>query len=146
MPVMASTSLVFRRMKAILPGRRRGRDARATPGATSTSGVALRGRARGGRSPIFLELIMQGFQAYAEDFSGPRLVVIGGFQGLHDELPFGFLHRGAHSQMQSIGIHGGSARRSMAESRGQVLGFDDGSLADNDRALQRIAQFAHISR
>src|SRR6478735_4020973 len=79
MAVIARTSLVFRRME------RRTQTAKRWGGRNLRLRRRSRRRARRRRRrTVFLQLIMQGFQADSEDFGRPRLVVVGGFQRLHD--------------------------------------------------------------
>src|SRR5579863_1646925 len=64
---------------------------------------------------VFLQLIMQGFQADSEDFSRPCLVVAGGLQGLEDQQLFRFPNGCAHPQADAVRIAGRGAQRSMSE-------------------------------
>src|SRR5205823_3820731 len=98
-PLMASTSFVFRRKRGRMARRRSG----AGFGSRSHRGCL-----------VLLQLIVQGLQANAEDFRRPRLVVAGGFQSLENEQPLGFADSGAHAQANGITFAGGNARRGMA--------------------------------
>src|SRR5579884_3161363 len=57
----------------------------------------------GGNSlAVFLEFVVQGFQADGENFSRPRLVVAGGFERLQDQQPLRFFHRRAHADTNGV--------------------------------------------
>src|SRR5580700_2105455 len=56
----------------------------------------------GGGAAILLQLIMQGFQANAENLSGAGLIVAGGLQGLQNQQLLGFFHSRAHVQVNGI--------------------------------------------
>src|SRR5437879_935065 len=47
---------------------------------------------------VFLELVVERFQADAEKFGGARLIVSRGAEGLQDEFPFHGIHGGAHGK------------------------------------------------
>ena len=53
---------------------------------------------------IFLQFVVQRFQADAEYLSGTSLVIVGGLQSLHDQLPLGFADGCSYSQMNRVGI------------------------------------------
>src|SRR5450432_1871860 len=95
---------------------------------------------------IFLEFVMQGLQANAEDFGGARFVVVRGFESFHNQQTFGFTHGGANANANRIRIVGGRAEGDLPEARRQVLGLDHRSFANDHGALQRVAQLANIAR
>src|SRR5580765_3252348 len=108
MAVMANTSLVFRRkagMDQVQSSRRscsryssifghHGPSSGQLQKILSARGVIRRGR----RVAIFLEFIVQGLQADAQDLSGARLVVVVRSQRLQDQQFFRFAHRGPDLQ------------------------------------------------
>src|SRR5882757_6131966 len=64
----------------------------------------------GGRATVFLQLVVQRFQADAQDLGSPRLVVARRLQGLQDQHPLGFIHGAANFYVNTtvavvIGAH-----------------------------------------
>ena len=88
---------------------------------------------------------MQSLQANAQDLRSAGLIVIGRFQGLQDEQALRLTHRGADAEAHRVGLLHGRARSHLAESRGQVSGFNQRSVAHDDGPLQGIAQLANIA-
>ena len=63
--------------------------------------AALRALA-GAMGPIFLQLVVQSFQADAENVCGARLIVIGSFQSFQDEQALGFAAQMEHAALYRI--------------------------------------------
>ena len=89
---------------------------------------------------------MKGFQANTQNFRSFRLVVAGRLQRLEDQHFFRLPHRCAHSQTDGVRIMSTGAQDRVAESGRQMFGFDHASVAHNHSALDRVAQFADVSR
>src|SRR5882757_7660450 len=127
------------------PLRGGGIPARAIERSPSVRALFLRGHNCIGGPSVFLKLIMQGFQADAENLRRPGLIVGGRLQSLQDELSLCLFHSCAHAQMDGVGIvHGGT--HVLAESRRKVLGLNQTALTHDDSPLQRIAQLADVAR
>src|SRR5208337_4606770 len=94
-------------------------------------------------SPIFLQLVMESFQADAEQLCGTRLIVLRGGQGLENEAAFSLGDRHARSEPEfaSTFCHAG-----MAEAARQFMDGQVPARTSNEHALQNIAQLAHIPR
>src|SRR6185369_719166 len=142
MPLIASTSLVFRRRR--MGYSRRGallQSYRTFPAIL----LAFVGRSLRLRLAIFLQLVVQRLQANAKDFRRTRLIVVGGFQRLDDEQALRLTYRSTDAKSNCIGFENGWLWSDLSEARGQVTGLNHGSLAHDDRALQNVTQFANIA-
>ena len=95
---------------------------------------------------ILLQFIVQRLEADAEDFGGAGFVVARRFQGFDDELALGLVHGGAHADVDAIGVADEAARPTVSEARRQMARLDDRGVADDDGALQAVAQLAHVAR
>src|SRR5579872_4570378 len=121
MKVMASTIWVFRRILSYSPTRKRWQfmPNKSIAILITSSSPQLVFPSQGGigcRVAVFLQLIMQGFQADTENFCRPRLVIAGRFDGLQNQPPLGFFHSCAHSQVYGIGILGRGPNGGLTES------------------------------
>src|SRR6202166_4678402 len=141
MRVMTSTMMVFRRSmkkKWLVPQQR--------AEALTTRYCFLARDWLGRGAAVFLQLIMKGFQADAQNLRGSRLVVAGRLQRLQNQHLLCFFDRGADAQANCIGIIGRGAKRRLPEARGQMLGLDHTGFAYDDRTLDRVAQLPHVPR
>src|SRR5579864_3399753 len=152
--VIASTMIVLRNMRNYQqPGQEWAGMAKVIPPYLRIPNHPLAAKRRfllacssiGGGTAVLLQLIMQGFQAYAEDFRCPRLIVAGGLQGLENEHFLGFFHRGPHPQPHRIRVAGCGAQWSLAKPRRQMLGLNHSAITNDNRSLDGIAQFADVS-
>src|SRR6266542_7074038 len=149
-PLMASTNLVFNLRRGI-----RVQAQRPVPPTVvcwgpcgSASHLAFHRRARRDRLPlvsVLLQFIVQRLQTDAKDLGGPGLVIVRRFQGLHDQLALGLVHGGPHADVDALAVAHHAARGLLAEARRQMARLDDAVLADDDGALQAVAQLAHIA-
>ena len=89
---------------------------------------------------------MKRLQADPEDLRGSRLVVIRRFQRFQDQELFGLAYGGAHAQPDRIGLKHRRTRYHLSETRGKMFGFDHRAFADDNCALQHVAELAHIAR
>src|ERR1700716_853087 len=60
----------------------------------------------GGGIAVFLQLIMQGFQTYSENFRGAGLVIAGRLEGLQDEHFFGLFNGCTNAETHSVRVVG----------------------------------------
>src|SRR5579875_3748231 len=71
-------------------------------------------------SPIFFQLVVKGLEADAQDLCCFRLIVVRGFQGLHNQTAFGLIDGGAYLDLNNISwalrqMFGRSAAKSWGE-------------------------------
>src|SRR5579864_8755292 len=97
------------------------------------------------RAAIFLQFVVKRFQADAQNLGGLGLIIVGGFERLQDQQAFRLSHRGSHSDADGICIVNRNTHRGMAKTWRQMFSFDDRAFTDDDRALQRIPQLAHVA-
>src|SRR5580700_2177684 len=88
-------------------------------------GSSFLGRCRfGGRATVLLELIMQGFQADAENLGCPGFIVAGGFKSFQYEQFLCLSHCGAHSETYGVRIVDRGPDRRQPKPWRQMLSFD----------------------
>src|SRR4029078_7682236 len=110
----------------------------------------MRTAAASGAGPlraVFLQLVEQGFLADPQDFRRASLVVLGVLQGQLDQSALGLLDGLAHADVQFSVGENTAGRRRCARKTGRQVGHLDGSFpGQNHRALQDVAQLAHVAR
>src|SRR5208337_3970474 len=92
-------------------------------------------------SPIFLQLVMESFQADAEQFRGTRLIVLRGGQGLENEPAFSLADRHARTEPE---LTSSFCYAGMAEAARQFMDGQVPARTGHEHALQDIAQLAHV--
>src|ERR1700693_1343673 len=143
MRVMTSTMMVFRRsMKAKM----KWLDQQHCEVLLATGYFLLPGNGLRGGAAILLQFIVKSLQADAENLGGSRLVIAGSLQRLENQHFLSLFHGGTYAQANRIGIVGCSAQRRLPKSRGQMLGLDYARIAHDYRALDCVAQLAHVAR
>ena len=138
---MASTMIVLRRSMV-----ERSEPLTTRPKPSSAGHFFFAGSGFRRRAPVFFQLIVEGFQTDSQNFRGTRLIVAGGLERFQDQHFLGFFDRRAYAQADGVGVVGCGTQRGLTETRRQVLGLHHAGVADDHGALERIAQFAHISR
>src|SRR5487761_144656 len=94
---------------------------------------------------VLLELVVKCFQADAEQLRGARFVLIRRSECLNDQLALGRFHRRPGRKAQT-GKLARLRHRTPREIVRQVLASDRAVVAGDGRALEDVAQFAHVSR
>jgi hypothetical protein len=89
---------------------------------------------------------VQRFQADAENLRGSSFIIAGSLKGFEDKHLLCLFDSSADAQPDCVGIVGRSTQRRLAESGREMLGLDHPRVAHDDRTLDRVAQFANVSR
>src|SRR3954466_16082172 len=89
----------------------------------------------GGLATVLLQLVMQGLEADPENLGGAGLIVVRGFERLHDEEFFGLLAGRADTEAHCVRFLYGWTRRDVSEAGRKVTRLDDGGVTDDNGAL-----------
>src|SRR5258706_4194942 len=112
------------------------RSARRTAGYTIRSGFRL-------REPVFLDPRVELGSREAEQLGGARLVVPCLRERLDDERPLDRVD--VHAAGGQRGVRLAGCRRLARRADGQVLAADVAAVGEDDCALDRVAQLAHVA-
>src|SRR5688572_6128490 len=96
----------------------------------------------GPATPKFIQFVVQRLQADAQDLGGARLVVARVLEGHEDQPVFRLLDRDARGQGDARLVRVGG----FGDQRRQVLELDELTRAEDDRALDDVAQLADVAR
>ena len=94
---------------------------------------------------VAVELVVQRLEADPEHIRGPGLVVAVGRERLEDELALGLLQARPDREATESGPSPPSAAPAGVGDGGMCAGRMSVGLADDDRALESVAQLAHIA-
>src|ERR1035437_4843581 len=95
------------------------------------------------RRLVFLQLVVQSFQADSEEFRRPRFILVGGRQSLHDQFALGFVDCGANGEAEAR-KRAGIRHRRASEIRRKMLASNRPVLACDRGAFQHVAKFPNI--
>src|SRR5579859_1846949 len=93
---------------------------------------------------VFLEFVVEGLQADAEEFCGARFVVARGAERLQDEFALHSVHGGANGKLDGREI-ARPFRGNLTEFRREAGAGDEVFVTHNGGAFEGVAQFADIA-
>ena len=95
---------------------------------------------------VLLQFVVQSLQADAENLCSSRLVVARARQRAQNELLFCFFDGRAYAKMDRVRIQLCGSHLRGAEARRQVFRLNDSAAGKDNCALDRVPQFAYVSR